>query len=182
MTRNLIASLAVVTVAALIVSSGPVEAAKPPVMRRSAVHFHVGGPPVVHTRTHMVHGLAPSLVTHVHPPIYVRRVPIISPVVDVIAAHEQTPLRVDDWWRSEIGELRLWQNGTFVNGRLELKDGRRIHLEGRLVGDEIVFDWLLSKAVHGDGSLRLSGAGTRLYGTYTNRVNGATQDWVLVRQ
>lgn len=80
---------------------------------------------------------------------------------------------VNGWWHSDAGDLRIWQTGTSIVGRLELADGRRADVTGKLVGDQVRFDWFMSQDHQGDGELQISSSGGTLYGKFVSQTGGS---------
>jgi hypothetical protein len=77
-----------------------------------------------------------------------------------------------------VGDLRIWQTGTSITGRLELADGRRADVSGKLVGDQVRFDWFISPEYQGDGELQVSTSGGVRYGKFTGH-NGQARSIVF---
>jgi hypothetical protein len=80
---------------------------------------------------------------------------------------------LNGWWKSDAGDLRIWQTGTDITGRLHLTDGRRADVTGKVVGDEVRFDWFISPERQGDGALQVSTSGGALFGKFTSHAGSS---------
>lgn len=109
--------------------------------------------------------------------------PVDAPRVvnGVVTQHVTTSLTVpvaemadlNGWWKTDMGDMRIWQTGTSIIGRIEMTDGRRCEIKGKLVGDLVRFDWFISPKYQGDGELKVSASGGSLFGKFTGTTGAA---------
>lgn len=84
-------------------------------------------------------------------------------------------------WQSNLGAVKLVQNGTNVTGELDFGNGVIAVMAGTLSGSTYQFTWGIGGQQLGSGSLTANQTGTALNGYYIDDRIGTPSNWSLNR-